>query len=83
VTNIEPDTFEGFESLVEVYCMPETPAENIVWLPSTHKGIFPFNEGLKIYIPRKSYAVYANYKDKAGGLKWGAYKNYYIPYDFE
>ena len=84
VTNIEPNTFGGCESLVEVYCMPEVPAES-TW-STNDKGVFPFNEGLKIYIPRNSYAAYVNYKSPSSysaGLNWGAYKNYYIPYDFE
>ena len=83
VNHIGALAFEGCSSLTNVFCKPENPTELDYW-SSSDNYIFPFNNNLKIYIPRNSFYLYVNYKPQYSDyFSWAEYKNYYVPYDFE
>ena len=91
VTSIGVDAFSDCTSLKEVYCKPTTPPSiylyrilNGIWY---NYGSFPFNSGMKIYVPRDSYDAYMQYSSYSNGnvaqTNWYMYEKYIEPYDFE
>ena len=88
VTSIGNRAFSGCTSLTEVYCKPTTPPAIVVGTNSySYYGSFPFNSGMKIYVPRSSYEkymLYSSYSDgKMSQANWYKYEFYIEPYDFE
>ncbi len=84
VTHIESLVFDNCDYLRSIYCMPTTPpaiSYDYGYVP------FPFNKGLKIYVPRDAYDTYisySSYKDNTTQPQnWSIYKSYIEPYDFE
>ena len=85
VTSIEDYAFRDCTSLKEVYCKPTTPPA-IYWGSGYGEVSFPFNEGMKIYVPRNSYDAYMQYSSGSNGevarRNWCKYESYIEPYDF-
>ena len=86
VTTIGDGVFRDCTSLTEVYCKPTTPPA-IYYYSYSYVGSFPFNSGLKIYVPRNSYEAYMQYSSYSDGSiakkNWYKYESYIEPYDFE
>ena len=92
VTSIEYEAFDGCSSLKEVYCKPTTPpAINYSYYYYSHYNYyedasFPFNSGMKIYVPRSSYEAYMQYSSysnkETAQTNWYKYESYIEPYDF-
>ncbi|MBQ1224842.1 MAG: leucine-rich repeat domain-containing protein, partial [Alistipes sp.] len=84
VTLIGCGAFYDCASLKEVYCKATTPP---AIHHSTSLSVFPFNSGIKIYIPRHSYDAYMQYDSSSPGAyeqtNWYVYESYIVPYDFE
>ena len=86
VTSIGDSAFKDCTSLTEVYCKPTTPPA-IYYDGYYGEYSFPFNSGLKIYVPRNSYEAYMQYSSWSNGniaqTNWYKYESYIEPYDFE
>ena len=85
VTLIRYRAFYGCTSLTEVYCKPTTPPA-IYYYGREAEYSFPFNSGMKIYVPRSSYEAYMQYSSYRDGTRqdnWYLYESYIEPYDFE
>ena len=85
VTLIRYRAFYGCTSLIEVYCKPTTPPA-IYYYGREAEYSFPFNSGMKIYVPRSSYEAYMQYSSYRDGTRqdnWYLYESYIEPYDFE
>ena len=83
VTSIGAGAFYDCTSLKEVYCKVTTPP---AIHHSTSLSVFPFNSGMKIYVPRHSYDAYMQYSDSSNSIaqtNWSCYKDFIQPYDFE
>ena len=84
VTSIGGGAFYDCASLKEVYCKVTTPP---AIHHSTSFSVFPFNSGIKIYVPRHSYDAYMQYDSSSPGAyeqtNWYVYESYIKPYDFE
>jgi hypothetical protein len=88
---------EAFKSskLVEIYCLPETPPRIYFFIGMSRSYSFPFNSGMKIYVPRSSYDSYMEsdalhegagqaYLDSHHSKdNWFSYEKYIVPYSFE
>ena len=78
--------FYGCTSLKEVYCKPITPpAIGYYYNDGYTGGSFPFNKGMKIYVPRSSFNTYTGYTNYVNGTysdNWFLLKSYIEPYDF-
>lgn len=89
ITSIGERAIQGCSSLKEVYCKPTTPPaiHYYYWASTSFGGSFPFNSGMKIYVPRNSYDAYMQYSsysgDKVAKTNWYKYESYIEPYDFE
>ncbi|MBE6206725.1 MAG: leucine-rich repeat domain-containing protein [Rikenellaceae bacterium] len=94
VTEIGQEAFYKCTSLTEVYCKPTTPPaiyfyiiRDSTYYPISSVGSFPFNSGMKIYVPRSSYEAYMQYSSYSDGQiaqnNWYEYESYIKPYDFE
>lgn len=86
VTKIDRNAFMNCNSLSKVYCKPTTPP-SIFYITSGDTGkIFPFNQDMKICVPRSSYDAYVQFSSAASnGLaqsNWYIYQSYIEPYDF-
>ena len=90
VTSIGEDAFRNCRSLTSVYCKPTTPPAISVYYYDpyySNYGSFPFNSGMKIYVPRSSYEAYTQYSSynnvEIAQQNWYMYESYIEPYDFE
>ena len=86
VTKIDQNAFLNCNSLSKVYCKPTTPP-SIFYNTSGNTGkTFPFNQDMKICVPRSSYDAYVQFSSAASnGLaqsNWYIYQSYIEPYDF-
>ena len=83
VTSIGRGALLGCKSLTSIYCKPTTPPA--IYYASN--GSFPFNSGMKIYVPRNSYDTYTQYSSDSYGYiairNWYRYESYIRSYDFE
>ena len=88
VTSIGGFAFSDCTSLKEIYCKPITPPAIHYYYDggATTGGSFPFNEGMKIYVPCDSYDAYMQYgsysNDRFARTNWYVYESYIEPYDF-
>ena len=79
----------GGKALQTVFCKPLTQPR--IYVSKTGSSTFPFNTGLKIYVPRESYGFYATggvqsdilFNDQFDTVNWRRYKDYIEPYDFQ
>ena len=90
VTEIGREAFYNCTSLASVYCKPTTPPAIYYFYDygfDDTTGSFPFNKGMKIYVPRDSYDAYMQYSGYSNGQvvqkNWCMYEKYIEPYDFE
>ncbi|MBR2628646.1 MAG: leucine-rich repeat protein [Bacteroidaceae bacterium] len=94
VTSIKSYAFRNCSNLSSIYCKPTTPPAIYYYYyvdkyDSSYNriyGSFPFNSGMKIYVPRESYYLYTKYTSYSDGTyqeNWSQYKSYVKPYDFE
>ncbi|MBQ5752589.1 MAG: leucine-rich repeat domain-containing protein, partial [Alistipes sp.] len=94
VTGIGNKAFYGCSKLKTIYCKPTTPPaiyyyQTDAWSDLSNTNTFPSNSGMKIYVPRDSYALYTSYPSTSnnnmsqGQVKWYGYKSRIEPYDFE
>ena len=83
VTSIGMGALLRCKSLTSIYCKPTTPPA--IYYASN--GSFPFNSGMKIYVPRNSYDTYTQYSSDSYGYiairNWYRYESYIRSYDFE
>ena len=86
VTVIGDDAFACCENLMDIYCKPITPP-SIEYSPNRFWSTFPYNEGMKIYVPYTSYDDYMQYTELAEWetvqTNWSDFKEYIVAYDFE
>ena len=88
VTSIGEEAFTDCR-LTSVYCKPTTPPAIYYYQSYNSHGSFPFNSGMKIYVPHNSYDAYMQYSysdisnDRTAKTNWYAYESYIEPYDFE
>lgn len=91
VTTIGREAFVDCSSLVAIYCRPILPPAIYYAMMSSNGdtlrwGVFPFHEGLKIYVPQDAYESYTQYSSfsnqRTEATNWFAYKSYIEPYDF-
>ncbi|MBP3643634.1 MAG: leucine-rich repeat protein [Alistipes sp.] len=91
VTTIGKNAFYTCASLTSVYCKPTTPPSiymlyNYSNYSSNNSGSFPFNNMMKIYVPRNSYDGYMQYTTCSNGYidqqNWHIYEDYIVAYDF-
>lgn len=78
VEQIHNETFYGCINLQTLYCKPTIP-------PAISNNPFPFNSGMKIFVPRNSYYSYTQYSSPSIGTlqtNWCNYNSYIEPYDF-
>ena len=87
-------TFKS-SKLVDIYCLPETPPRLYFFIGMDRNYSFPFNSGMKIYVPRSSYEKYIESYALHEGTgqayddchyskdNWFSYENYIVPYSFE
>lgn len=82
--------FYGCESLKYIYCKPTIPPAiyyNDLYAYDP-KGSFPYNSGMKIYVPKSSYDLYTQYdsydyqSSKNAQGNWAQYKYYISAYNF-
>ena len=92
VTSIGFIAFDGCSSLKTVFCKSLTPPDIYYSYTSTmygsyEYGIFPLNEGLKIYVPTEAYDAYIQYTstqhNECAKTNWSIYKSYLAPYNFQ
>ena len=73
--------------LKTIYCKAQTiPALYYNFNSSYSGGSFPFNKGMTIYVPRKSYEKYISLNGSTVGsypTNWSRWEEYIEPYDFE
>ena len=83
VAKISIAAFTACDNLQYIYCRALTPPE--IECDDDHYG--PFNQGIIIYIPAKSYATYYQYAyaepNRLAQSNWYIYKSYLVPYNFE
>ena len=88
VTTIGKNAFYTCGSLTSVYCKPTTPPSIYMLYnySSNNSGSFPFNNNMKIYVPRNSYDEYMRYTAYSSGhivqQNWYIYEDYIVAYDF-
>ena len=95
VTTIGSLAFMECDLLMEIYCKPTTPP-SIFYLYKEYEyrddviitnGSFPFNNGMKIYVPHESFSLYTQFSSSANGnvdqTNWSKYTSYIVGYDFE
>ena len=80
--------FYDNQKLQTIFCKATTrPAIYYNFNSSSSGASFPFNSGMKIYVPRASYSVYYSNSNSstvgAYAVNWSKWKNYIEPYDFE
>lgn len=87
ISSIKRSAFDECSNLAKIYCKPTTPPA--IQHLSYDESVFPFNSGMKIYVPREAYDAYMQYV-YTGGLSgmttqanWYNYESYIEPYDFE
>ena len=87
VTSIGDSAFYNCDSLTSVYCKPTTPPSIYYNASYNYRGSFPFNNMMKIYVPRNSYDGYMRYNAYSSGYivqaNWYIYEDYIVAYDFE
>jgi hypothetical protein len=75
------------DKLKNIYCKASVPPAIWYQYVSSAQGTFPFNSGMKIFVPIESYSAYTQYTSTSNGkvaqTNWYAYKSYIQPYDFE
>ena len=88
ITSIKKRAFDGCSNLAKIYCKSTTPPAIHYLDAYEDEGAFPFNSGMKIYVPREAYDAYMQYTYN-GGLSgmvaqanWYNYESYIEPYDF-
>lgn len=88
ITSIGKSAFRDCGSITSVYCKPTTPPAINYYDSYYDEGSFPFNNEMKIYVPREAYDDYVQY-DYMGGISgmttqanWYNYESYVEPYDF-
>lgn len=88
ITSIGKNAFYNCSNLAKVYCKPSSPPAIHYYDAYYDEGAFPFNNEMKIYVPREAYDDYMQYTYK-GGLSgtttpanWYNYESYVEPYDF-
>ena len=83
VAKISIEAFTACDNLQYIYCRALTPPE--IECDDDHYG--PFDQGIIIYIPAKSYATYYQYTyaqpNRLAQSNWYIYKSYLVPYNFE
>ena len=92
ITLIPGSTFSECKRLKSIYCKALTSPYIYYYSYYTtgsgtvSGGSFPFNSGMKIYVPRNTYDTYVQYSSSLNGEmaqeNWSAYKSYIEPYDF-
>ena len=88
VTSIGSYAFNRCSGLLSIYCKPTTPPSIYYYCSSSgsESGSFPFNSGMKIFVPRSSYDDYMQYSSSDSTTSqnnWYRYESYIEPYDFE
>ena len=87
ITSIERRAFDECSNLAKIYCKPTTPPA--IQHFNSDESVFPFNSGMKIYVPREAYDAYMQYEYTSGTggrttqANWYYYESYVEPYDFE
>lgn len=85
VTEINQHAFYGCTKLLSIFCRPSTPPA--IYYKYEDNSSFPFNSGMKIYVPRASYDSYMMYSQASSGFleqnNWCKYESYIQPYDFQ
>ena len=84
ITEIGGYCFANCNALKSIYCKATIP-------PAIHctenSGVFPFNAGMRIYVPMNSYNAYTQYtsfssQQPLAQTNWYGYKSYIEPYNF-
>ena len=86
VSSLVGSVFGDCYNLMNIYCKSTTPP-TLFYNNTNRYGSFPFNNGMKIYVPYESYndyMQYSNYVDSNDVQQnWYVYEPYIVAYDFE
>ncbi len=85
VSSLVGSVFGDCYNLMNIYCKSTTPP-TLFYNNAYRYGSLPFNEGMKIYVPRESYNDYMQYSDFVDSndvqQNWYVYESYIVAYDF-
>lgn len=80
---INSTVFSGCNSLSAIYCKATSRPQ--LWWNTASNAAIPYNDNIKIYVPRESYEVYISGTLTSGlsSGNWSYYADNIEPYDFE